>query len=223
MLSLSDYQLFLFDFDGLLADTERLHYAAYKRMLAEHDVDFNWSFDRYCSMAHYHATALRDALYEEFPQLGSPSSTWDRLYAEKKAAYISLVEEAPVPLMPGVKELLEHLAKQGVQRCVVTHSAKPLVDGIRAQQPILDSIPHWFTREDYKQPKPAPDGYLKAIDRLGRPGDRVIGFEDTPRGLSALLGTDATPVIVCAEDYPGLQDARQHERVHHIPSLEVLL
>ncbi len=217
---INDYQLILFDFDGLLVDTEKVHYEAYRRMLAMHGIDFQWSFKKYCSMAHYHATALRDAIYAEFPKL---VEHWDVLYRQKKEQYIALIHEEPVPLMPGVAELLELLEERGIQRCVVTHSAKPLVDGIRNQQPLLNTIPHWFTREDYDRPKPAPDGYLKAIELLARPGDRVIGFEDTPRGLTALLGTEADPVIVCAEDYPGLVDARKLPGVRHVVSFANLI
>lgn len=200
------YQLFLFDFDGLLVNTEEIHYLAYKKMCADRGVDFNWDFESYCHIAHYHSDGLGQKMYAEFPQLHAQEPSWAVLYAEKKKAIIDLVTHGAVQLMPGVKELLLALEKAGINRCVVTHSPVELINAIRNQHPILDSIPHWITREQYSHPKPNPECYIKAIEFLAKPGDKVIGFEDTPRGLRALLGTKATPVLVCQINYPEIPD-----------------
>src|SRR5438034_1331570 len=97
------FQLFLFDFDGLLVNTEHLHYQAYVDMLARHDCHVHWSFTQYCSLAHLSAEAIRDQIYAEFPDLPD----WKLLYAEKKQLYLELLSSGRVELMPGVQELLE--------------------------------------------------------------------------------------------------------------------
>lgn len=197
-----NYQLFLFDFDGLLVNTEEIHYLAYKTMCANRGINFNWDFETYCRIAHYKSEGLSQKIYAEFPQLYAMEPSWLVLYAEKKKAIIELVTNGAVELMPGVKELLSALQKAAIPRCVVTHSPAELINAIRKQHSILDSIPHWITREQYSHPKPHPECYLKAIQTLAQPGDKIIGFEDTPRGLTALLGTDAKPVLVCQIKYP---------------------
>ena len=63
------YQLFLFDFDGLLVDTESLHYQAYINMCATRGFDLTWNFHRYSEAAHHESTGLRDQIYAEFPKL----------------------------------------------------------------------------------------------------------------------------------------------------------
>ena len=63
------FALYLFDFDGLLADTERIHHAAYRAAAAAHDVDLNWSFAEYCLKAHFSEAGLADAIFEAFPNL----------------------------------------------------------------------------------------------------------------------------------------------------------
>lgn len=200
------YQLFLFDFDGLLVNTEELHYQAYIRMCARRSVHLNWSFARYSEAAHHHATGLRDQIYAEYPELYAQESNWHVLYDEKKQAFMQLLEEGNVPLMPGVADLLYALEQANIPRCVVTHSAFPLIQTIRNQNPILDTIPNWITREDYSHPKPDPECYQVAIARLAKENDRIIGFEDSPRGLNALMKTKATPVLVCPPDYSYIQD-----------------
>lgn len=201
-----NFQLFLFDFDGLLVNTEELHYLAYKRMCTGRGINLNWDFDYYCQLAHYSADGLRNELYKQYPVLKEKEIHWDVLYAEKKQAIFSILQEQPIQLMPGVERLLQTLADANIQRCVVTNSPKGLVDIVRSKNPILNTIPHWITRECYTMQKPHPEAYLKAIEMYGKPGDRIIGFEDTPRGLTALLGTSALPVIISVADYPEIAD-----------------
>lgn len=194
------YQLFLFDLDGLLVNTEELHYQAYKTMLKERGFELPWDFTTYFRIAQSDASAPRVKIYAEFPELYKLEPNWDVLYLEKKRAYLELLETRSVPLMPGAAKLLELLAAHDMKRCVVTHSQLPLVQALRRQNPILNTIPNWFTREDYKEPKPAPDGYLKAISTLASPGDKIIGFEDSSRGLRSLLATPAKAIFVNSID-----------------------
>lgn len=209
-----NYQLFLFDFDGLLVNTEEAHYFAYKKMCSDRGVKLDWDFNRYCQSAHYDAEALRIHIYEHFPELYKQEPNWSILYAEKKRALCQLVSEGVVHFMPGAAELLEALKAANISRAVVTHSPNELVQLIRKQNPLLDTIPVWITREHYSHPKPNPECYLKAIEMLAKPHDRVIGFEDTPRGLKALMGTRAQPVLVCEAQYPEIPSFVQSGVVH---------
>lgn len=148
------------------------------------------------------------------------------LYREKKACYAQILEEQGVELMPGVEALLTQLAERGVKRAVVTHSSAAQVALLRARHPILHSLPVWITREDYDHPKPAPDCYQRALARLAGEKDRIIGFEDSPRGLRALLGTTAEGVLVTTlfspQEVAGL--AKEIGKpFRHIPTFSALI
>lgn len=197
---INQYQLFLFDFDGLLVNTEELHYQAYIRMCAKHGVNLNWNFHSYAELAHRSATGVKEKLYAEFPNL--TTFPWEILYEEKKQALIDLLKEGAATLMPGVQELLLALQERQIKRCVVTHSALRLIQIIREQNPILNTIPYWITREDYSKPKPNSECYQVAINRYANEKDHIIGFEDSPRGFSALIETKAVPVLICPREYP---------------------
>lgn len=196
------YQLFMFDFDGLLVNTEEIHFLAYKQMCAKYGFNLAWDFFRYCQSAHYDADLLKKDIYTEFPRLQQLEPNWDMLYAEKKRNIVTLLNSGVVHLMPGVKELLLALQEADLARCVVTHSPDEQVNIIRRQNPILNTIPNWLTRESYTHPKPHPECYLNAIEQLGKSAERVIGFEDTPRGLKALMQTRAVPVLISQVQYP---------------------
>lgn len=219
----NQFQLFLFDLDGLLVNTEELHYKAYQQMCSRRGVTLTWDFARYCQAAHYDSTALRDQIYRDFPALKAQEPNWSILYSEKKQAILDLINNGIVHLMPGVEHLLMALEKANIKRSVVTHSPDELVQAIRIHIPLLETIPNWMTRHDYAKPKPDPECYLKAIESLAKPGDNIIGFEDTPRGLSALMETQALPVIISSVNYPEIpsflkKGARHFTSIDAIPS-----
>ena len=208
---INKFQFFLFDFDGLLVNTEALHYQAYVNMLARRGYTLDWSFSQFCELAHLNATALQEAVYSAFPDL---EPNWELLYREKKQIYLELLLAGKIELMPGVEPLLRELASLNVRRCVVTNSLYEQTRLIAAQLPILQTIPHWVTREDYTKPKPDPEGYLRAIALYAAPGDRIIGFEDSIRGLQALQQTMALPVLICPSSHPLLDLALQGNALH---------
>jgi HAD superfamily hydrolase (TIGR01509 family) len=201
-----NYQLILFDLDGLLVNTELLHYHAYRNMLQARGFTLPWDFNRYCHTAHYHSDKIANELSELFPNLYGPGENWDKLYGEKKQVMIDQLNAGKVALMPGVAVLLKAIQKANITCCVVTHSPDELVSIIRKQHAVLDAIPHWVTRHDYVQAKPNSECYLKAIEKYGSSAKKIIGFEDTPRGLTALMGTRAEPVLICEVDYPEIPE-----------------
>lgn len=208
------FDLFLFDFDGLLVSTERLHYRSYIAAFQSFGFHLDWTFEEFTELAHRHAMIFRKALYEKFPTL---NPNWDLLYTEKRKQYEKLIDEGAVDLMPGVEGLLKELERAQIRRCVATHSPRAPVEKIKQAHPCLQTIPLWITREDYLNPKPSSDCYHLAIQKLGEPGDRIIGFEDSIRGFQALQGTEALPVLICpSSNVPAGLDGLHFESLEQI-------
>jgi HAD superfamily hydrolase (TIGR01509 family) len=212
-----DFQLFLFDFDGLLVDTEHLHFLAYKNLLQKKGFQLPWDFSTFCLIAHKDALGLKQEILQLFPDL-LKISTWDAFYQEKKQEYVHCLHKEDVLLMPGVEGLLVLLAKKGKKRCVVTNSTKEQTLLLQKRNQALQTIPFWITREDYVEPKPSSECYLKAIQRHAEKEDKVIGFEDSMRGYAALRGTKALSVLICAEDHPQMKNLPSE--VIHFSSFE---
>ncbi len=215
------FSLFLFDFDGLLVNTEELHFAAYQEMCRRRGFSLPWTLLEFFEAAHFSSTGLAKAIYQEFPQLLDKEPNWQVLYEEKKSIYQSLIQSEKLQLMPGAEEILLWLQEKNLRRCVVTNSFQKQVDAICEKLPVLKTIPLWITREKYTQAKPDPEGYIKAIKQLGIPGDCIIGFEDSFRGLTALIGAGVDlPVLVSPPDHPQMKLSFSKEVVI-VPSLEV--
>ncbi len=202
-MELGKYDLILLDFDGLLVDTEQLHFEAYRLMLNSFDLILPWSISEYCQIAHTSSDHLKKTIQSTFPSL--QSSDWNELYALKKQFYLKLIQEKPLNLMPGADQFLKTITH--IPHAVVTHSPLEQITAIRSKIPNLQSIPHWFTREDYQNPKPAPDGYLHALKTLG--GQNPIGFEDSIRGYQSLLAANIPAVLIRPDYYPPT-DLRSH-------------
>jgi len=193
---IDDFDLFLFDLDGLLVNTENIHYQAYLNMVKRRGFNLEWSFLKFCEVAHFDDDSLQEGIYALFPQLYEMEPNWNNLKKEKNQIYMQLLNSSKVELLLGVKNLLDELEGHNKKRCVVTNSSKEMSDMIKAKQPYLKSIPSWITREDYINPKPSPDGYLRAISLYAETGDRIIGFEDSLRGIKALQQTPARAVLI---------------------------
>jgi beta-phosphoglucomutase len=216
---INNFDLFLFDFDGLLVNTEVLHFFAYINMLKKRGFDLGWSFDTYCSIAHLSNEGLKNEIYSKFPKLYEMQSSWEVLYNEKKNEYLDLLKKSRVELMPGVSKVLLTLKKSNKKSCVVTNSLLSQVQVIIENNPILKNIDHWITREDYKNPKPHPECYQKAIELYGKKEGRIVGFEDSIRGMLALTKTKATCVLISSSRHSKEEELLE-KKVLHFDSFE---
>src|SRR3990172_6839619 len=64
------FQLFLFDFDGLLVNTEDLHFAAYQKMCCDRGFELKWDFERFCqARSEEHTSELQSRLHLLYPLL----------------------------------------------------------------------------------------------------------------------------------------------------------
>lgn len=197
------FDAFFFDFDGLLVNTEKLHYESYKEMVSLSGFSLDWDFTTYLKYALQSTDVLKNAVYQAVSGLYEYESDWSKLRQLKQKIYSEKLEKGDVEFMAGADLFLQKLKEQKKLLCVVTNSPKNQVDIIKAHLPKLYVIDHWITRELYDKPKPDPDSYLKALDLLNP--KHAIGFEDSPKGLKALAQTTIQPVFITPPYYPDFE------------------
>lgn len=183
-------EAFLFDLDGLLVNSEPMHFTAFTNTAKNFGYEVPWDFRAYCHKAHVESLGLKKAFLELFPQA---VDVWPDLYHAVKLNFAKLIDTNPVALMPGVSDFLDLIISANKKLAVVTNSSTPMVLAIIAKQPLLKRIPLWITREDYLNAKPFPDGYLKALAELGISHTQACGFEDSPRGVKSLKAAFIKP------------------------------
>ena len=165
-------------------------------MLSNKGFALGLDFPSYIKLAHHSSgTALKDYIFQKFPQI---TDDWASLRGEKLKIYTQMIEEGNVKLMPKVEEFLSFVLEGSFHTCVVTNSPKKDIDIICNHLPLLNQIPKWFTRETYARPKPHPDGYLSALNYFSDiPREKVVGFEDSLKGIEALKAAKIFPILVC--------------------------
>jgi len=168
----------LFDLDGVLADTEPLHWAAYREVLLELGVDIG--------IEEYRRRFISQGGGPEYAcETYRLPLTADELRDRKLPRYLALLRRG-VPPRPGARAALERL-RGHFRTAVATNSVRAEVElilGSLGLSSLLDAI---VAREDYRDAKPAPDAYLTAAARVGLKAEECAVVEDTPRGLRAAL------------------------------------
>jgi beta-phosphoglucomutase len=191
---LPTYEAILFDFDGVLVDSEPVHYTCWRETLAPFGIDFAWeTYQQRC-------IGITDrAMLEELCRLSDPPLDIERLWQEypaKRARFRQrMLSGTPVALE--VKALLDELS---VYRLAVVSSS-----GRAEVEPILEAggIRHYFDavvcREDVSRYKPDPDPYQKAAELLRATSALVV--EDSEAGIASgrAAGFDVLEVRAASE------------------------
>lgn len=215
---LDTYELFLFDLDGLLVDTEKIHYNAWFKTFKVNEIRYGGSFEHYTERVFQNFAFFVDHVTD----LNERSLDWSYLRKEAGNRVRSAMENMDkIPVMEGAMELLRYISKMGKKKVVVTNSSSDYVDMVRKKTALADFIDHWIVREDYKQPKPNPECYKLAID-LFPYKKPVIGFEDSLKGLRALQETEAFPVWVLPSSH-SLRNLYKDAGYYSCDSLTALL
>ena len=178
----------VFDMDGLMLDSERAINACMARAARElgHDLpDALW-----LAMVGRGEAVCRAMLAG---RVGEDAA--DALLARSGALY-DAVAAAGIDHRPGIVELLRLLVARGIPRAVATSTRRPLAIAKLRAAGLLDYFDAVCTSSDVARPKPAPDVYLLAAERLGVEPARCLVLEDSPTGVRAALAAGMTPVQV---------------------------
>ncbi len=212
----------IFDFDGVIVDTEPLHYAAFQRALEPLGLHFTWQ--EYVEI--YIGFDDRDAFRHAFSSKGKILGT-DELHAliGQKAAFFQEVIRSDVPAYPGVLDLIFHLRDHKTPLAICSGALREDIDPILAMLGISNCFDVIVTADDVAASKPDPECYQLAFQRLlavhnnSFTKEATIAIEDTPAGISA---AKAAGLLVCAvtNSYPA---SRLGQATAVIDSLAALL
>lgn len=168
------FEAILFDFDGVIADSESVHFEAWREILAPLGVPLEWDF--YCS----NCIGVSDRKTVDIfcDGMGFDAPRLDELCFSKRALFRTKAVANP-PVTEATKQLLPEL-KQHYKIAVVTSSGRnevqPVLE-ITGLWPLLDTF---VCMSDVERLKPHPDPYLEAARRLGV--TRALVVEDSDPG-----------------------------------------
>lgn len=190
----------VFDFDGLLVDSEPGWARAEARLLKRHGSVFTPE-DALATIGRSPDASV--AVYAA--RLGIPESGRPALKAEL-LALMADEYRAGFPPLPGAAALVDRL-RATIPVALASNTGREMIAAGLAASPFRDAFPIVVTSDDVVHHKPAPDLYLLACARLGvRPAD-AVAFEDSPTGVRAAKAAGLTVVAVPAADGPRIDGA----------------
>lgn len=169
----------MFDFDGILVDTEWAIYQAWLRTFQRHGHDLPLSLYTRCIGSDFGTWSPKVHL-EDLTKLGFD---WVELDAARQVEVHGALEEEGC--IDGVLELLGAVQDRGIPQAVVSSSSHGWVDGWLEKLGLRDFFLEVVCRDDAPRIKPAPDLYCAAAKKLGVEPRECLVIEDSQNGLLA--------------------------------------
>lgn len=174
------FQALLFDFDGLILDTETPEVVAWQEIYSRYGVDF--PVDLWGQIVGGNGAVDFDPVAYLAEKSGQPIDA-DLMRADKRVRDRELISYQDV--LPGVRDYLDTARTCGLQTAIVSSSTHAWVDGQLNRLGLFEAFDHIICREDAARPKPNPDLFLKALEVLRIHPSEAIVFEDSPNGVNA--------------------------------------
>ncbi|EJE4166729.1 HAD family phosphatase [Vibrio parahaemolyticus] len=173
----------LFDHDGTLVDSEKIHYKLLSEVLLKYGVTL--SFDEY--QKKYEGVPIPETakkLVIDFSLDVSP----EEIVANKKQATKLFLADNAFPLIDGARETIIHYHSLGLKLAVVTGASKTegVLNTIERHQ-LGQYVSVVVTSDDVKRSKPAPDCYQFAMEKLGVKPEYCVAFEDSLNGCMSAV------------------------------------
>lgn len=193
----------IFDCDGVIADTEPIHLAAFARVLAEENIAL--TEDEY--FAHYLALDDRGCFLKAFANRGETLSREQLTeLIGRKAGYVELTMRTSLTLLPGAAEFIRTAADR-YPLAVASGALRAEVETIVNHGGVSDCFRAIVTAEDTPRSKPFPDPFIKALELLNLTSESRINpreclvIEDSIHGIRAALQAEMRCLAV-TNSYP---------------------
>ena len=175
----SHIRALLFDFDGLIVDTEWPIYQAWCRTFRDHGHPLPLETFNQCIGTDFETWSPKTYLEE---LTGTPIE-WDPLDEARQSSIEKDLEGAPA--MPGIPEAISASSNRGLKLGVVSSSSHRWVDGWLKKIGLSEQIDLSVCRGDAPRIKPAPDLYLEAASQLELDPADCLVIEDSVNGIRA--------------------------------------
>lgn len=170
----------LFDMDGVLVNTEPLHYRAWKQTFEENGLLIDFEHYKGCigSTKNY----LFDLMLEGYGVDFHGNENIVKRFAEIKNEIIST---DGIPRIEKVPEVIRYLYNKGYRMAVASSSSQNVIESNMEQLGITDCFEVLFSGERVKNSKPAPDIFLTVAEKLDANPSECLVVEDSYNGSKA--------------------------------------
>lgn len=168
-----DFSVYVFDLDGVIINSEFIHYECYKEAFRTINCHLDWN--DYCKIHH----SISNTFEKQFPE------NYKKIYNIKTELYKNRIKE--IELLSGFYEFFNLLIKNGKYICIVTDASDEIFNKINEKFPFLKKSNIIITRNKINNRKPNSECYLTLLNKLppGIENHEIISFEDSYKGWIA--------------------------------------
>ncbi len=197
----------LFDFNGVIINDEWLHQELLEQLLIAENLRPDPNEFREVCVGRRDRDCLR-ALLERRGRVPNDANL-DQLLRQKAQTYRDRIDALPkLPIYPGVEDFIYRLRVAHIPMAIVTGAGRTEVDAVLTRAGFADFFTTVVSGEEVGAGKPAPDGYLLAVDRLQSAiptthfqSDDCLVIEDSYPGIAAAKAA-GMQVVGVANSHP---------------------
>jgi putative hydrolase of the HAD superfamily len=181
----------IFDFDGLIVDTESTGYHTWREIFDQHGHEL--PLERYAQVI---GTDFSTSSYDprrDLEELTGRTFDWAAVEIARKAHESELRRH--LHLLPGVAELLKEADSLGLRIAIASSSPRVWIDSWMDQLGLHDHFHHISTVDDTGKVKPDPSLFLHAAEKLGVAPEEAVIFEDSLNGLRAAIAAGIRCIV----------------------------
>ncbi len=204
----------LFDFDGVVVQSEPLHKKTFMELLSPYGVevsDERW----YREFAGTGSRHIFEVLVREYGIGEDPAL----LVEKRKAAYERYVRGGALKETPGIREFLEMLRERGIKTAIVSGSHRTNVQAALETLGLGGYFDLIVSGDDMKLRKPDPGPFLAAASRLGLRPDECVGIEDSRSGILSVKAAGMR--LVCVQSHPAVDTSLCAMRIRDFRGLRL--
>jgi HAD superfamily hydrolase (TIGR01509 family) len=184
-------QALIFDFDGLILDTETPEARLWQQLYARYGQEF--PLDEWIRTVVGATIKNMDPIVQLQRLTGLPL---DHQALAEQAQRDRQEYQSTLPPLPGVADYFDSARSQGLRLAIASSSPRAWVEGYLRRLGFIDLFDFILCREDVSRLKPAPDLFLAALSALHLQADQALAFEDSPNGVRAAKAAGLRVVAV---------------------------
>ncbi|MEI6756188.1 MAG: HAD family phosphatase [bacterium] len=188
---MSKIKAILFDMDGVLIDAKDWHYEALNQALSL----FGMEISRYDHMVTYDGLPTKKKLEMLTLERGLPRALHHFINDMKQEFTFQLGYAKCKPTF-NHQYALSHLKAQGFRMAACSNSIRKTMGVLFERAALNDYFDFYLSNEDVKEPKPHPEMYVTAIQRLNLEPNECLILEDNENGIKAAQASGAHVLII---------------------------
>jgi len=192
--NVNDYKAFLFDFDGVIANTMHDNHRAWYNALKPFGIEL--IKEEYFILEGIKAREVAKIFLNKVGK--DTEKNIEKVVSSKEEQYLKIMNFS---LYPGVKEILKKLKNKNIKTAIVTGASKnrflKSIEEIKDYN-FTDLFNEIITADHYDKGKPNPEPYLAAVNKLGLKPEECLVIENAPLGITSAKNAKIKIIAICS-------------------------